>query len=89
LKTTVPSPQNLCKLLSVKEEQDLARRLAEGSAVARQHLIEANLRLVVSIAKRFANKGLPLLDLIEEGNIGLMKAVDRFNSWFQTFDATS
>lgn len=67
-------------LLTGETEKDLARRIATGEAWAREELIRCNLRLVVSIAKKFANRGLPLLDLIAEGNFGLMKAVDRFRA---------
>src|SRR5690242_13426890 len=66
-------------LLSAEQECRLAERIAEGDQQARQRLIEANLRLVVSIAKRYANQGLPLLDLIQEGNIGLMRATQKFD----------
>ncbi len=66
-------------LLSAEQECRLAERIAEGDQQARQKLIEANLRLVVSIAKRYANQGLPLLDLIQEGNIGLMRATQKFD----------
>jgi len=66
-------------LLTHEEEVDLARRVGRGDKAARQHLIRANLRLVVSIAKKFRRKGLPLADLIEEGNLGLMRAVERFD----------
>ena len=66
-------------LLAPVEEINLARRAKAGDAVARRKLIVANLRLVVSIAKKYLYYGLPLLDLIEEGNLGLMKAVDRFD----------
>lgn len=66
------------KLINAEEEKKLAGRIAKGDSLARQRMIEANLRLVVSIAKRYMNRGLPLQDLIEEGNIGLIKAVERF-----------
>ncbi len=66
-------------LLTAEEERDLARRIAQGDEEARQHLISANLRLVVSIAKNYVNRGLAFSDLIAEGNIGLMKAVERFD----------
>ncbi len=68
------------KLLSGDEEKDLANRIANDEAWAREELIRCNLRLVVSIAKKFTNRGLPLLDLVAEGNFGLMKAVDRFRA---------
>ena len=61
-------------LLTPEEEQDLARRMSEGDDLARQKLTEANLRLVVSIAKRYVGRGMLFLDLIQEGNLGLMKA---------------
>lgn len=67
------------KLLSAEEELQLARRVAEGDEAARCHMIESNLRLVVNIAKRYMNRGLPLLDLIEEGNMGLIRAVEKFD----------
>ena len=66
-------------LLSAEQELLLAERVSRGDARARQRLIEANLRLVVSIAKRYSNQGLPLLDLIQEGNIGLMRATQKFD----------
>jgi RNA polymerase primary sigma factor len=65
-------------LLKADEEKKLARRVARGDKDARSVMIESNLRLVVNIAKRYMNRGLPFLDLIEEGNIGLIKAVERF-----------
>ena len=67
------------KLLTVKEEGQLARRIQKGDAAAREHMITANLRLVVKIARDYENYGLPLLDLINEGNIGLMRAVEKFD----------
>src|SRR4051812_26091243 len=66
-------------LLTPDEEIKLARRIKRGDAAAREHMIKANLRLVVKIARDYENYGLPLLDLISEGNIGLMKAVERFD----------
>lgn len=66
-------------LLTAEQELILAERIAHGDSRARQKLIEANLRLVVSIAKRYSNQGLPLLDLIQEGNIGLMRATQKFD----------
>ena len=66
-------------LVSREEEVDLAAQIAAGSAEARQKLIQSNLRLVVKIAHDFKGLGLPLVDLISEGNIGLMKAVEKFN----------
>ena len=66
-------------LLSAKEEIELAARIGKGDQKARAWMIKANLRLVVKIAHDYANLGLPLLDLISEGNIGLMKAVERFD----------
>ncbi len=66
-------------LLTPELELQLAERVSRGDLRARQHLIEANLRLVVSIAKRYSNQGLPLLDLIQEGNIGLMRATQKFD----------
>jgi RNA polymerase sigma factor (sigma-70 family) len=66
------------KLLTPEEEQELARQAAKGDEAARKRMIESNLRLVVKVAKRYMGQGLSLLDLIEEGNIGLIKAVERF-----------
>ncbi|MBC8003574.1 MAG: sigma-70 family RNA polymerase sigma factor [Opitutaceae bacterium] len=67
------------KLLTIQDEIDLAARIKKGDESARQQMIRANLRLVVKIAREYENYGLPLLDLINEGNIGLMKAVERFD----------
>src|SRR6201993_1619981 len=66
-------------LLTPKEEIDLAARIKKGDREARSLMIKANLRLVVKIAHDYVNLGLPLLDLVSEGNIGLMKAVERFD----------
>ena len=67
------------ELLSHEEEIDLSKRAKQGDAHARKRLIEKNLRLVVSVAKRYRGYGLPFEDLIQEGNIGLMKAVEKFD----------
>ena len=66
-------------LLTPKEESDLARRKSEGDVEAGRRLVEANLRLVVSIAKRYTGRGMSFLDLVQEGNLGLMKAVEKFD----------
>ncbi|MEG1392849.1 MAG: RNA polymerase sigma factor RpoD [Christensenellaceae bacterium] len=66
-------------LLSATEEVELAKRMADGDQVAKQKLAEANLRLVVSIAKRYVGRGMLFLDLIQEGNLGLIKAVEKFD----------
>jgi len=70
---------NRFPLLSADEEKSLSRRSRKGDAEAREKLIRANLRLVVSIAKNYIDRGLSLLDLIEEGNLGLLKAVEKFD----------
>ena len=66
-------------LLTLEQEIELAAKIKKGDAAARERMINSNLRLVVTIAHDYANLGLPLLDLISEGNIGLTKAVERFD----------
>jgi RNA polymerase primary sigma factor len=66
-------------LLTAEEEKSLSRRIKKGDEQARKKMIQSNLRLVINIAKRYMRLGTPFLDLIEEGNLGLMKAVDKFN----------
>ncbi len=66
-------------LLTAEQEQKLARRICEGDMDAQQRLVEANLRLVVSIAKRYNNQGVSLLDLVQEGNLGLIRAAQKFD----------
>ena len=70
---------NDTSLLSADDEKRLARAIATGDAAARDHMVRANLRLVVNIARGYANRGLPLPDLIEEGNLGLLRAVEGFD----------
>ncbi len=67
------------ELLDSEQEKELAEKMMEGDLAARDRLVEANLRLVVSIAKRYVNKGMFFLNLIQEGNLGLMKAVEKFD----------
>ena len=66
------------QLLTAEDERELAGLISKGDSAARERMIESNLRLVVKIAKRYMNRGLPFLDLIEEGNMGLIKAVEKF-----------
>ena len=71
---------NEVPLLTAEEERELGYRIQQqGDMAARQHMIQANLRLVVAVAKKYINRGLPLSDLIEEGNVGLVKAVENFD----------
>ncbi|MEX0726361.1 MAG: RNA polymerase sigma factor RpoD/SigA [Planctomycetaceae bacterium] len=80
---------NETALLTANEEKQLAYQIAEGSKEARDRMVRANLRLVVNIARAYTNKGLPLQDLIEEGNLGLLRAVEGFdpemNTRFSTY----
>jgi len=71
-------------LLTADEERELARRVAEGDPEAREHMVKANLRLVVNIARGYLGKGLPLEDLIEEGNLGLLRAVEGYDGTMAT-----
>ena len=80
---------NETRLLSAQEERELSNRISAGDPTARDRMVRANLRLVVNIARGYANKGLPLQDLIEEGNLGLLRAVEGFdpdmNTRFSTY----
>lgn len=71
--------QSAHELLSAEEEKEIAKRIAEGDNEAKQALIRANLRLVISIAKKYLGQGLDFLDLIQEGNLGLMQAIKKFD----------
>lgn len=66
-------------LLTAEQEVELSKKIKKGNEQARKQMIRANLRLVINIAKRYMHLGIPFLDLVEEGNLGLMKAVERFN----------
>ena len=66
-------------LLTAEEEISLAKKVRAGNVHARKRMIQSNLRLVVNIAKRYSKLGVPMMDLIEEGNLGLMKAVKKYN----------
>ncbi|WP_437201689.1 sigma-70 family RNA polymerase sigma factor [Planctomicrobium sp. SH664] len=80
---------NETALLTAEDERELSNRIADGDMHARDRMVRANLRLVVNIARGYANKGLPLQDLIEEGNLGLLRAVEGFdpdmNTRFSTY----
>ena len=80
---------NETALLSAEEEKELANRIENGDSGARDRMVRANLRLVVNIARAYTNKGLPIQDLIEEGNLGLLRAVEGFdpdmNTRFSTY----
>ncbi len=75
---------NATPLLSAEEERSLAARIADGDPYARDHMVKANLRLVVNIARGYLGKGLSLEDLIEEGNLGLMRAVEGYDGEMET-----
>src|SRR5207253_694316 len=71
-------------LLTAAQEVELAKKIERGDELAKQRMIQANLRLVVSIAKNYRNQGLPFLDLIQEGTLGLIRAVEKFD-WRRGF----
>src|SRR5262249_30282667 len=73
------------RLLTAAQEVGLAKRIERGDAAAKQEMIQANLRLVVSIAKNYRNQGLPFLDLIQEGTLGLIRAVEKLD-WRRGFE---
>ncbi|MCA9087773.1 MAG: sigma-70 family RNA polymerase sigma factor [Planctomycetaceae bacterium] len=75
---------NETALLTADQEKELSRRIAQGDGAARDRMVRANLRLVVNIARGYAGKGLPLQDLIEEGNLGLLRAVEGFDPEMDT-----
>ncbi|HEV8060885.1 MAG TPA: RNA polymerase sigma factor RpoD/SigA [Gemmataceae bacterium] len=75
---------NETRLLNAQQERELAERIGEGDGEARDHMVRANLRLVVNIARSYLGKGLPLQDLIAEGNLGLMRAVEGFDPTMNT-----
>src|SRR6187455_1199431 len=75
---------NETSLLTIRDEQELAKRIGEGDSAARDRMVRANLRLVVNIARGYAGKGLGLQDLIEEGNLGLLRAVEGFDPTMNT-----
>ncbi|MCA9073354.1 MAG: RNA polymerase sigma factor RpoD/SigA [Planctomycetaceae bacterium] len=75
---------NETALLSAQEEKDLSNQISEGNSEARDRMVRANLRLVVNIARAYTGKGLPLPDLIEEGNLGLLRAVEGFDPTMNT-----
>ena len=81
---TYLSEINDTRLLSAEEERDLAMRIEDGDSEARDHMVRANLRLVVNIARSYAGKGLTLQDLIAEGNLGLLRAVEGFDPGMNT-----